>query len=164
MPVHLRPDEQMPDVARSANPGRDRADLIEGFLLGCRSSLVCIIVGVILLPLMFLVMRPTLLAADKLFVVGSEHWSNAYMPLALFAFFGAGFGTFLGWRLSASASLSGLTVWLITGAAVVVLTVVAGCSATMIFSSGVPNMCWIGLFVLGLAASGAMYLFSLWVD
>ena len=163
MPVYLRPDEEMPDAAKPADPGRDRVELLEGFLAGCRASLVCVAVGVILLPLMLLVMRPTLLAADKLFVRGGEHWSDAYMPTVLFAIFGAGFGALLGWRLSASASLGGVVTWLITGAAAVVLTVVGACAATVIFPGGIPTMCWIGLGALGLSALGAMYLFSIWV-
>lgn len=162
MPVYLKPDEEMPDVARSADPQRDRADLIEGLLAGCRSSLACVIVGVILLPVMLFVMRPTLEAADKLFHRGSDFWQESLMPTVLFAFFGAGFGALLGWRMSASASLTGFTVWLITGAAVLILMVVGGCAAMMIFANGVPTMCCISLAVMGLSTLVAMYLYGLW--
>jgi len=162
MPVYLKPDERMPEDPRPEDPSRDQMDLIEGFLAGCRSSLACMVVGAILLPLMLLALRPALLASDKLFVLDSDHWSESYMPTVLFAVFGAGFGVLLGWRLSASASLSGGATWLITGVAVAALIVVGVCSASLIFAGGIPTMCWIGLCALGLATACAIYLFSLW--
>jgi hypothetical protein len=163
MPVLLRKDEQMVSTARSDDSNRDRADWAEATLAGLRSAMICLVPSAILLVLVLWYMASSLAAANQLAGAGVEgHLPPPCEPVVVFGFLGAVFGGLVGWRLSSTVGLVGAVGWVLAIGVILALTLVGGFAVVRIFPAGVPALAWASVAVVGLAAFGGLYLFTVW--
>lgn len=164
MPVQLTRDEQMPARRRPADPEAEARLLQEAMRRGTGSAVVVLVIAVAPLVVGMRALRPALVAADKLLRSGGDYWSEMWMPVVLFAFFGFAFGGGLAWRVCSAASLGGKSAWMVVGAAITVLTLVGVITAALVFVGPVPIMCWTSLGGMAGAAIAGTYLAFLWID
>lgn len=165
MPVHIRRDEEVSQPARRPrDAAEDRELLMAGALLGARSALAVAIPAALVVSLALRLLRPALLAADKLLKAGGDHWSDLWMPAALMGLLGLAVGGVLGWRITSAASVGRPVVWLLTGAAIALMSAAGVITAALGFPSEIPIMCWIALGLCALATAIGAYLAVIWVD
>jgi hypothetical protein len=162
MPVHIRPDEELPAPARDVDPNRDRAEMFEGIGASVRAAMNCVIVGGILLSVGLRAMRPAMLAAEKLLLRGGDYWKEAITPGALFILYGIGFGCALGWRMGAWATLTAGLMWAIGSGALLLLAGAGALGAMLVYPDGVPYMVWINLGLMMLAGLPGLYFMWNW--
>lgn len=140
----------------------EREILREAGTITARTALLWSAVGIAVLIVLIQAMRASLVSADELFHGGGLHWDYALMPSVLFGLFGAGFGAFLGWRMTSSSGLTGVLAWWIGAAAIALFVFAGGGAARFIFSGTAPVALWVSLFAMTLAALGTMSIFTTW--
>jgi hypothetical protein len=163
MPVHIRPDEESPVHVPQMDDAEHRALVRQAALNALRTCAGCAVLGGAALAMGLRLLRPAILAADRLRDGSGDYWQELWMPAVLFGFFGLTFGGFTAWRLSSAAGIGGVMLCVLAGLAAVLVAGAGAVSASMIFAP-VPAMAWIVLAVMTVAAIAGAFLFAAWSD
>lgn len=162
MPVHLRPDEELPSRAPIRDADADSAILREATGQALRQATLATLLGAVVLAGGLAAMRASLLAAEKLLKDPGEHWDDMLMPLVLFIMFGGAFGALLTWRITSVVSVGSTIAWLMASLSSGVLAGLGAIAAGRIFEGGIPTMAWLALGAVVVGAIGVSRLVIAW--
>lgn len=161
MPVHLTPDEEMPQPERTVDYAREAADIREGFLAGVKAAVLPTLVALVVVPVALAILKKTLIAAQKIFSEPGDYFTESFMPGIGLGLLGIGYGAWLGWRLSSAASLGDASTWLIAAVCVAVVFAAGLIAAFAIFGT-LLTIVAISLALLAAGALGSVWLVGHW--
>ena len=118
--------------------------------------------GAILVAGLYAEQKP-FIAADKILTdKAGDFWQQAFMPIILFAIFGAAFGLFLGWRMTSTCGMVGWPAWIIGAAATLALAVIGVVGSLFVYPEGIPMMAWMSLALMIVAGLAGVSYYALW--
>ena len=159
MPVHFRPDEldALPAQSDEDDGEQEAAGLSAAEVWTvARPCLLWLLVAAIPLIAGLTLLKPTLLAMERIRLIGDD--SRALTPLLFFLLFGGCFGAFLASRLSLGDTL----IWVASGAAALLLAIIGGVYAITLFDGRVPSTCLVALGVMVVSAIGGAVFHTKW--
>ena len=137
--------------------------LVAGTWIAVRAAIWVLIPAMLALPLTLKIMRRTLVAANKILIARGDYWESAWMPVVLLAMLGGVLGAALVWRITSAASIGRLSVWVVAGPAIMVITLTGFVALVIIFTPAVPVLGWIALAGFATGALVCAHLTLHWI-
>ncbi len=161
MPVHLTPNDELPQPQRVVDHTREQADLREGFLAAVKAAILPTLVALAVVPITLTLLKSALIAAQKIFAERGDYFASSFMPGIGLGLLGLLYGAWLGRQLGAAATLGEASTWLIATVCVAVVLAAGIIAAFAVFGT-VLTIVAISLTLLVAGALAAVWLVGRW--